>query len=263
MFWNYCGGVAASDVESFEAAGATEYRAAFRQDERLGLYVCVGSSTPGAVVERIRAPLAPRSIIQPVGVETDLDASDAELFLGDTSRGGSFEPYEEPATQSVLWYEMEYCNIADGGAIGFESFFIDYRYRGRSRSVQIPLDYAAMVEANGQCTGDVRARIDAEGRAWERETAPDIRDFGDLDRVGPLGLSPESVSRDLCRYLQGVIPYRDGQGQAANAEFEALGARAVFQVEDRVLAELLIDGAVLGVCPDFADRRDELVAMLL
>ena len=152
---------------------------------------------------------------------------------------------------------MEYCNIS--GQIWFDAVDLDYRYRGRDRSMSLPLGYRAAVDAAGKCTDEVRATQDAELDRWNG--AVDWSEFGHLDRIGPLRLHPQAVSADLCRYLEGVIPLTDPDGEPAYDEFESLEARAVFRLRDVELSAMLIDGAVLGICPAFADRRDELVAL--
>ena len=118
----------------------------------------------------------------------------------------------------------------------------------------------------GQCNDSVRERDDALSQAWRQAVDSEIvaaatrsHRFGG---VGPLELEPESVSRDLCRYLRGVTPAMSDAGTPIDDEFEPLEARAVFRLDDRALSETLIDGAITGVCPEFAARRDELVGLL-
>ena len=255
--WNYCGGVLGTEVESSTAGGFTEDRVGFRQDERLGLFVCIGADTPGVSIDHIWADVPSRMAFQPVGLETDLTGR-GEL-VGDASAFESFDPHEQVSNQSILWFEMEYCNIE--GAIGFDSVHVDYRYRGRQRTLDLPLGYQAMVDGRERCTRQVRQATELETKAWSDVVRPELQGVF-LERLGPLRLDPEAVSRDLCRYLSGINPIIGDDGEAIFADFEALSARAVFHLRSAAVAEALIDGAVQGICPEFGAGREDLKALL-
>ena len=260
-FANGCGGVAATEFETLRAASTTEFRITYRQDERLGLMVCPWTQTPGVTIERVYRPVRSRLAFQPVGTEVNTERVDWE-WTGDASASVAYRPEDVPwGANVILWFEMEYCNIS--GSVWVPDFRIDYRYRGRSRTATVPFDHRASIVAQGQCTDEVRAADDAESAAWAGITRARLAALGEARHaVGPLGLSPESVSRDLCRYLRGVGPIIGFDGEPAYADFEPLSARAVFNLDNDELAEVLIEGAVLGVCPEFSERRDELVGMV-
>lgn len=259
-FSSSCGGVVATDVEQLEAGDTTEYVVGYRQDERLGLYTCVGTQTDGVTIVELARPTAPNGAFQPVGFEVDADDPGEVDLRGDASRRTPYDATEGYLVNAVLWYEMEYCVIE--GGIGFDDLHVTYRYRGRTRTTTIPLGYTVTVWAEGLCTDDVRDEIQRASQAWGLITGPRLFPREEpLDALEPYGLFPESVSRDLCRYLRGVIPASPGP-QPLFTEFEPLESRAVFLIEDRDLAEILIDGAVMGICPDFEARRDDLVALL-
>ena len=57
-FFNTCGGVVATEVDTREAGDVTEYVVGYRQDERLGLYLCVGSHTDGVTILNLARPTA-------------------------------------------------------------------------------------------------------------------------------------------------------------------------------------------------------------
>lgn len=259
-FFNSCGGVVATELETREAGDVTEYVVGYRQDERLGLWLCVGSHTDGVTILNLARPTAANGAFQPVGYEVDADDPSEIDVRGDATRSTPYDASDGGLVNAVLWYEMEYCNIV--GGIGFDDLHVTYRYRGRTRDITIPLRYTVTVWAEGLCTDEVRAELDRESQAWRLITGPRLFPRTEpLDALQPYGLFPESVSRDLCRYLRGVIPASPGP-RALYTEFEPLSERAVFLLADRNQAEILIDGAVMGICPEFEDRRDELVAML-
>jgi hypothetical protein len=260
-FANGCSGVAATEFETLRAASTTELRITYRQDERLGLMVCPTTRTSGVTIERIYRPVPPRLAFQPVGTEVNTESVDWE-WTGDASASVAYRPEDVPwGANVILWFEMEYCNTS--GRVSVPDFRIDYRYRGRTRTATVLFGYQAGVDAGEQCTNEVRAADDAESAAWAEVTRARLAALiQDRHEVGPLRLAPESVSRDLCRYLRGVLPIIGFDGDPAYVDFEPLSARAVFQLDDDAQAEVLIDGAVMGICPEFADRRDELVTML-
>lgn len=259
-FSNGCGGVVATEVETLEAADVTEYVVTYRQDERLGLWLCVGSNTDGVTIVKLTRPTAPNGAFQPVGSEVDSDDPATIDVRGDAAGSTPYDASQGGLVNAVLWYEMEYCNIE--GGIGFDDVHVTYRYRGRTRTTTIALGYTVTVWAEGQCTEDIREELHRSSQAWHLVTDPQLFPRTEpLESLEPYGLFPESVSRDLCRRLRGVIPAAPGS-QPVYAEFEPLSERAVFLLEDRRLAEILIDGAVMGICPEFEARRDELVAML-
>ena len=259
-FFNSCGGVVATEVEQLEAGDVTEYVVGYRQDERLGLWVCVGTHTDGVTILDLARPTAPNGAFQPVGYEVDVDDPSEIDIRGDATRSSAYDATVGGLVNAALWYEMEYCNIE--GGIGFDDLQVTYRYRGRTRTTTIPLRYTVTVWAEGLCTDEVREDVHLASQAWGLVTGPRLFPRTEpLEWLEPHGLFPEAVSRDLCRYLRGVIPASPGP-RPLYTEFEPLEERAVFLLDDRDLAEILIDGAVMGICPEFEHRRDELVAML-
>ncbi len=253
-----CGGMIASDVETLDAAGETEYRTTFRHGDRLGIRVCPHAQDPGVVIERVYLPSPALQAIQPVGWELDTER-DAVTLRGDASDHRPWRPTDTPwLGQVVVWFEMEYCDFE--GSISMDTLWLEYSYRGRTRSTPVDLLSTYTVDSAGQCTDVVREATEAQSRVWSSFARPGAG-YGP-DDLGPLELWPESVSRDLCRYLSGPPAVTDDDGQPTYDEFEALSARAVFNLDDPAIAERLVDGAVFGICPEFDARRDELVAML-
>ncbi|MDW3217615.1 MAG: hypothetical protein R8F63_03295 [Acidimicrobiales bacterium] len=253
-FHNSCGGIAAPEYETLQAAGETEYRTTWRERQRYGLLLCPFTDTSGVTIERVFVDVPPGLSLQPVGWELNVERL-SNTWVGDASANHPWRPEDVPwLGDVVVWFETAYCSFS--GSLWFDTVDIEYRYRGRTRVANVPLGYLMSVDSAGACTEERRA-LDDEGRAaWKAAVEPSVP-RSSFDGIGELGLSPESVSRDLCRYLTGVVPPSDHY-----SEFEPLEARAVFQLDDRDLAETLIDGAVLGICPEFADRREELVALL-
>ena len=217
---------------------------------RYGVQLCPHSEDESVLFERFYLPEAARMAVQPVGWErqredgaTKGDASDHEAYSPDPRQPGV-----------TVWFEGEYCNIS--GGIGIDRLAVDYRYRGRDRTSWIDLgaQYSFWAEPD-QCTDEVRALDDARSVAWANVVGRTFIDRPTID-VGSVVLRAESVSRDLCRYLHGINFPDNGQAYVP----EPLERRAVFRVND-AHASVLIDGAVLGICPEFADRRDELREM--
>jgi hypothetical protein len=259
---NSCSGLRATEFEMLEAAGATEYRVAFRQDERLGLLLCVHSADAGVEVQEIRLPAVPDMLaIQPVGVEDAIaSVGKASPAIGDEAEQAPGFTQTMPFTQTVLWFEMEYCNIVDA-RVGVDTARVDYRYRGRNRSATVALGFQLSIDGTDTCTKETWDLITEESRRWA-DSVPDDVALRTDDATGPFGLTAEAVSRDLCRYLGGIHPVLDESGNPVFDRFKPLESRAVFRLDDVELAGHLVDGAVLGICPEFGDRRDELHALL-
>lgn len=260
---NACSGPVASDYERLAAAGETEYRMALRIGERYGIQLCPYSLDDGVTIERVHLANPEELAIQPVGWEL---SEPREITLrGDASDHRPFGGFDEGWRNVVVWFEAEYCNIS--GRIWFDELQLDYTYRGRSRTMDIPLLATYSVQSGpDQCSDEVSVADDSVSAAWRAAVDDEaVWRTGGSSRLGgrgPLDLWPESISRDLCRYLRGVIPATGFDGEPSYDQFEPLEARAVFQLDSPVLAETLIDGAVLGICPEFADQRDDLVALL-
>ncbi len=253
QIFNSCAGAIGPGVEMLEAGNTTEYRMALRIGERYGVDVCPSSSIPGVTIERVYFANPVQMAIQPVGWQLNLERLSTPT-PGDASAHRSWRPEDIPwGADVIVWFEGEYCNISGGHSFGHLS--VDYRYRGRSRTASLDLNatYSVWAEPD-QCSDTVREADEAADRSWERVVDMDVvYSNGDPDNggYGPIELAPVAISRDLCRYLRGVDGAR-----------EPLGARAVFQLGNDELSSTLIDGAVLGVCPEFADQRDTLVALL-
>ncbi len=256
-FLNPCGGIIATEFETFRAGGAKEFRATFRQDERIGVTLCPHTSTPGVTIQEVYRSDLVRMAFQSVGSEVDL--LPLGHWIGDASQAVSWRSDDVPwLADVVLWYEMEYCNIS--GAIGFNTVEIDYRYRGRDRTTTLDLDYWVFVDAGDSCTDEVRAISDRESEQWQQVVTDGITPGGPNGPV--FNIEHENISRDLCRYLSGVKPALDAQGQPTFDRFEPLEARAVFQIDNPDFAERLIDGAIFGICPEHQDQRDRLHSIL-
>ena len=252
-FHNSCLGIAAPEIETLQAAGETEYATTWRERQRYGLMLCPFTFTSGVTIERVFVEVASGLAVQPVGWELDVERL-ASTWEGDASAHHPWRPEDVPwSGDVVVWLESEYCNFSS--VKGFNAVQVEYTYRGRTRIATVDLGYTMTIDSADQCSDDRRALDDEATRRWQATVGD--RMGGQWEGVGPLRLSPESTSRDLCRYLRGVVA-----AESRFANLEPLAARAVFQLGDRALAQTLIDGAVLGVCPEFAERRDELVAML-
>lgn len=256
-FFNPCGGIIATEFETFRAGGATEFRAKFRQDERIGVTLCPHTSTPGVTIKEVYRSDLVRMAFQSVGSEVDLLPQGH--WIGDASQPVPWHSDDVPwLADVVLWYEMEFCNIS--GSIGFNTVEIDYRYRGRDRTTTIDLGYWVMVDAGDKCTNEVRAKSDRESEQWQLVVGDGITLGGPDGMV--FNMEHENISRDLCRYLSGVKPALDAEGQPVYDQFEPLEARAVFQIANPEFAERLIDGAILGICPEHQDQRERLHSIL-
>lgn len=223
-FGSPCGGVFASEVTSLEAGHVSEFRAAYREGERFGVSVCHTSEQDGVVIENIRFPVASRSAMQPVGVEVRLNGLGLPLPRGATGRLQPYSANHRPGVEGVLWFEMEYC-VSAGSRISFDTVLIDYTYRHRSRTAKVPLGYVASIDIHNRCTKGVRADANRKTAAWGLAMRRRLVHRPPGERVGHLELTPENVSRDLCRYLNGVKPITDAQGQPWLAEFEPLEDR--------------------------------------
>lgn len=250
--FNPCGGGQASEQIDLEAAGSRERVVTFRRDERVSAYLCPHSQDDGVEILDVRFPSDAGGMpLQPVGAETWTRTSTA------IGRAGPIEPYlptDDLSTQVTVWLEMDYCYEGDG-RMGWHHIVVEYRYRWRTRTVDVPL-HTVLSVTTGCDAASHPADIEDETRRW-RDL---VNERGAWNTLGPenhepFHLTAEGISRDLCRYLRGVVPL-DGFPQ-----IEPLEDRAVFRLDDLRLAELLIDGAVLGICPEFAERRDELVAL--
>lgn len=252
MISNSCSGGWGPSVETISAAGTTEYRMPLEIGSRYGVFVCPNSDDD-VVFERIFLPAAMRLAIQPVGWELLTENSTTR---GDASNHMPFLP-DPRLPQVIVWFEGEYCNT-DGG-ISFNEIAVDYRYRGRERTQRIDLlSHYSVWPHDNQCTDQIREADDEKDRLWMQVVGNRFagRDYVD---VGAMDLPPVAVSRDLCRYLQGVTFPSEVLSQSY--QLEPLAARAVFQLE-RAEAKALIDGAVLGICPEFKDQRSELYALV-
>ncbi len=256
-FTQGCSGVIATDVDHSSAAGESEYRVPFVQDGRLGAFICLGADRSGVTVTNVSVRNAIQMAMQPVGIEmANRRVVDLKPPVGDASDFEPYDPTADPSVYLIWWFEMEYCHIT--GQVYWLTYDLEYRYRGRTRTAVLDWPYRLSVE--GDCGSAERTDVDERSAGWYSVVGNDTRGLGET--LTSQNLSPESVSRDLCRFLRGVEPPVDLNGNHTHDEFEPLSARAVFNLGDAALSETLIDGAVLGICPEFADRRDELVSML-
>lgn len=166
-----------------------------------------------------------------------------------------------------VWFEGDRCNGPSQGSIGFGSLNVDYVYRGRQRTGTVDLGAQYSVFFEEGCSQADRAADEELDRAWGTATGghfdtieflnnPQRSTAGHLD-LGSVLLEPVAVSRDLCRYLRGIQMPAGG----IDYSIEPLQARAVFRAK-REDAAALIDGAVLGICPEFANQRDALHELL-
>ncbi len=62
--------------------------------------------------------------------------------------------------------------------------------------------------------------------------------------------------------MRHIGPTRSNRGSVVPGAAEPLGRRGVFNLGDEELSAILIDASLEGICPEFADRRDELVALV-
>lgn len=263
---NNCSGARGPAVEQLEAGGQTEYVMPFELDARYGVGLCVsaweGADGPDVDliepadvrIERIYLANPFEIAVQPVGWEIiDFDST-----TGNASQNNIFQTGEASGwTNVVVWFEGDRCNHS-AGSTGFGSLDVDFTYRGQQRTTQVDLlaQYSFSFE-DGQCSQAVRDADDSRDSAWRSATAGQLDSF-DTINTQSVELEQLAVSRDLCRYLRGIKPPTTG----GEFEIEPLASRTVFQLEPDI-AVPLIDGAVLGACPEFADQRDTLVAVAL
>ncbi len=265
---NNCSGALGPSVERLEAAGQTEFVMPFEVDARYGVWLCVsaweGTFDPEvnpatraeATIERVYFANPVSLTVQPVGWEiVDFDST-----RGDASQNEPFSTVdtEDGFTNIIVWFEGDRCNVDGGVGIGFGALDVDFTYRGQQRTGRVDLgaSYTFMAE-EGQCTDAVRANDDALDEAWRSVVDGRLDSFANIN-TGSVELEQLAVSRDLCRYLRGITSPSNG----GDFEIEPLEARTVFQL-DPAVAVPLIDGAVLGSCPQFADQRDALVELAL
>lgn len=269
---NPCFGTYASEVETLEAAGVSERVVTYHAQERLGILVCPLSRDSGVTIERIRIPQPRVALAEPVGYEVPVVESGGK-FMG---RAGPLQPFDAHAGgshsgQIRIWLEFDNCGTEGFHSTRFDRLRVGYKYRWRHRTVDLDLldvttitDDGCFEDPESQMERDrAAARIAAESAAWwAAMPAGYERVLGSAVR-GPLDLRLESIGRDLCRYLRGVLPNRGTHGLVPGA-VEPLEARAVFNLGDEHdrLAVEIIDASLDAFCPEFADRRDELVAIV-
>ena len=260
---NNCSGAIGPAVEQLEASGETEFVMPFAVDARYGIVACVSawenfdeengrSDRADATIDRIyRAdPISPA--VQSVGWEIiDFDST-----IGNAHQNQSISNlHEAGVVQVYIWFEGDRCNIA--GSTGFGALDVDYTYRGQQRTgtVDLGASYTFSTE-EGQCTEEVRAAEEELDRAWSSAVNGRLDDV-EFINTQSVQLEQLGVSRDLCRYLRGIDLEVDGQ----SIVIEPLESRSVFQLEPAT-ATALIDGAILGICPEFADQRGELIQLI-
>ncbi len=261
-----CTGAQAVEVEVLEAAGATEFRMPLVVDRRYGINICLqafdGADDEGripadVIFDRVYLSEPLSLAVQPVGWEI---VEDGEM-TGNASSNSSSSVSDQHWLNLVVWFEGDRCNIE--GGTGFGSLSVDYTYRGRQRTGLVDLGAQYSFWAQGVCTAEVRAAEASRDAAWQSVVGTHFfpRTVGSepLDEqghltLGSVDLQPLAVSRDLCRYLRGI-------DAPQSYTIEPLAERAVFQAAPDDAA-VLIDGAVLGVCPEFADQRAALLELL-
>ena len=258
-----CSGAQGPSVETLEAAGQIEYRMPLVLNARYGVVLCLQAFDDDREIDRQLADVIFDRIylaesfgwaLQPVGWEI-VDQGDV---TGDASQNRSAPVTEEGWLSLTVWFEGDRCNIS--GGTGFGSLSVDYTYRGRQRTGTV--DLGAQYTVWGQCTAAMRNEADVQDQAWSRVVGSHFsapRPAGEswhLD-LGSVVLEPVAVSRDLCRYLRGIQTPEYGYAK----DIEPLSARAAFRADPEDAA-VLIDGAVLGICPEFTEQRDALQELL-
>jgi len=252
-------------VETSNVAGPTrEFIISADPRHRVGIEVCPFSDDHGVEIDRIRIPILNLSPIQPVGFEFDDSAGRLDPSSGIAGGLPPFRPAEFPWGAAVMaWFEVRECDslVADTGndRVTIDHMEVGYRYHGRHRNARVDLGFLVSFRRR-PCTDDSPDGLsfaDALPQSFGSEF------MSPNDSFGPLDLSPENIGRDLCRYLRGIPGYEAGQLTIPGA-LEPLENRAVFDLGPRAnkLAEVLIDTSLRLLCPEFADRRDELVAMI-
>lgn len=266
--FNSCGGVVASDVEAIGSGSRTEYRVVYHEQQRMGISLCLVAN-PGVTVESISVPFS-APIAQPVGVELSLGRTESS-FVGDASAFHPYNPSDYPwVGGATLWFEFDVCGANSRSfRFWFDSVDVGYHYRGLSDTLRLDLGYFVSIALDGGCYvrfGDesiARARYEAEQAQWSSV-------FGGLLR-NEISSATDSihdphvgyrVGRNLCRFLRGVVPASGPNGETVPGASEPLAARDVFNLGNDDLAVVLIDASLEAICPEFADRRDELVALV-
>lgn len=262
---NACGGLTADGTESVTAAGVTEYTAPFRAGGRFGVAVCffVDESARDLTILGVHTADDGGSL---AFVGTEGPPSEPILHVGDASAFHPFKPTDDAIGRLgyptlMMWFEMRGCS--HGG--GLNLIYLDYRWRGRTRTMMYPLGHTYTVES-AECTGAEWAEWDGmrerfHDELWHQPGADQALRDADPDPGLGREVSLDAIGHDLCRHLWGIKPLTEGIGATMN-QFEPLGERAVFQLPDRELAEAIIVAATEGMCPEFAGRQDELVALL-
>jgi hypothetical protein len=256
-FTNNCGATRAASFERREAAGVSEVAIEYSTLGRFGVGLCVSTDASGVEILAIRAPQPGEWLFQPVGVE------EWDLGGGEPGNASAFVPFRGEATRlsgrpfHILWFEFDHCGSWQRGSGGGTSTFeLEYRYRSRTRTSTVHLIEVVTVVASCSAEDTEADRVATERYRAYLDTNSDIR-WWELEPF-MLGLDHENVSRDLCRYLR----FSAADGVEGPVPQEPLSSRAVFQIDNVEVATDLVDAALVGFCPEFSERRDELVGML-
>ena len=270
---NYCGGAWASEVKTLEAGGYTEYEISYRKNQRFAIAVCVGAAgdDDSPTILNIYWPDRGGPIAAFVGTER---RSNAE-HTGATTVFKPFRPLDDGylgAPSIYLWFEMPSCN-GGGTGTGFSSVLVDYRWRGRERTMRLDLNYTVTQRHDIGCAvGEREADHDFERHFYERyeqhQDHPwhppptiDVEGFN-YDAYGPdRNSSAYGLAHNLCRYLWGIEPMSGTTASRLN-NIEPLEQRAVFRMTDVNHARAIVEAAIDAVCPEFESRRSELLGLL-
>lgn len=259
-FGNNCSAIVATEFEDFHAAGVSERRVNHRPGERFGVMLCPSTPASGVIIERIFVPETPTTF-RYVGWEVSHGGARA-TYTGNAADHQAWTPDDFPdgnIAKVIMWFEMDGC--MQSYRTGFDAATIGYRYRGRSHEAEVSLG-THLVSISGEaqpCDEEAVAGIREEDQAFRDALSARV---GSLDSLTEFRLSDLAVGSDLCRYLDGVEPALDLDGEPQYDDFESLEERAVFQIGDPAISTAVIEAALIGLCPEFADQRDDLVGLL-
>ncbi|MEE9417646.1 MAG: hypothetical protein V3V01_20380 [Acidimicrobiales bacterium] len=236
-------------MEDSKALGHTEHTVTYQHNGRMGVYVCPNTLDAGVEILGLSAVTSPLTLMQQVRIEM---SDDGGSFAEPPKRLRPYELKKEDFVQLIMWFEFDGCeDYSPGSGIEISSAEVEYRYRGRNRAMTMPLStrVTVLLAEDHKCPAG-RPHDGADTRYSERianEVEIDASPYNDKrhERVQEL----TRAGTNLCRFFEGVDTP------------DALEDRAVFQLYETT-AIAVSEIALETHCPEFADRRDQVVTAL-